>query len=324
MIKICALEYYLPHKILTNAELEKEFPDWSAEKIEAKVGIKQRHVASNEESVLEMAVACSEKVLSSYDRDKIDFVLLCTQSPDYFLPTTSCILQDRLQLKKGIGALDYNLGCSGFVYGLALSKGLLQAGLASSVLLVMSETYTKHIDEQDKANRSIFGDAAAAAIIEIDSERSEMFFEFGTDGSGAENLMVKRGAFNSCSPVNPEHVFSADKLYMNGPEIFNFTIQNIPLLVSNTLQKNQMDIKEIDYFIFHQANAFMLNYLQRKIKIPKEKFYIGLESIGNTVSATIPIAIKDAKSSGKIKSGDKVLLAGFGVGYSMAATILTI
>ncbi|MDH5035056.1 3-oxoacyl-ACP synthase III family protein [Chryseobacterium cucumeris] len=323
MMKISKIEYYLPQQVLTNEDLEKQFPEWSSERIQEKVGISQRHISSDSETVLDMAVQSSEKIFENYDRNKVDFILFCTQSPEYFLPTTACILQDRLGLRKNIGAIDFNLGCSGFVYGLAFAKGLIAGGIAKSILLVTSETYTKHIHPDDKGNRSIFGDASASAIIEK-SEGNDYQFCLGTDGSGAENLMVKKGAFKKDFELNPEHEFGPENIYMNGPEIFNFTIENIPGLVKETLGVNSMTMDDIDHFVFHQANSFMLNYLRKKTKIPAEKFYIDMEKTGNTVSATIPIALKNMMDKGMLKQGDKVLMAGFGVGYSWGATIMEI
>ncbi len=322
-MKISKIEYYLPQQVLTNEDLEKQFPEWSSERIQEKVGISQRHISSDSETVLDMAVQSSEKIFENYDRNKVDFILFCTQSPEYFLPTTACILQDRLGLRKNIGAIDFNLGCSGFVYGLAFAKGLIAGGIAKSILLVTSETYTKHIHPDDKGNRSIFGDASASAIIEK-SEGNDYQFCLGTDGSGAENLMVKKGAFKKDFELNPEHEFGPENIYMNGPEIFNFTIENIPGLVKETLEVNSMTMDDIDHFVFHQANSFMLNYLRKKTKIPAEKFYIDMEKTGNTVSATIPIALKNMMDKGMLKQGDKVLMAGFGVGYSWGATIMEI
>jgi 3-oxoacyl-[acyl-carrier-protein] synthase-3 len=324
MIKISKIEYYLPELVLTNEDLEREFPEWSAERIQEKIGITQRHIAAENETVLDMAVQSSEKIFKNYDRNKIDFILFCTQSPEYFLPTTACILQDKLGLRKNIGAIDFNLGCSGFVYGLAFAKGLVASGIAKSILLVTSETYTKHINPKDKANRSIFGDASASVLIEKAENVKNYEFCLGTDGSGAENLIVKKGAFKTDFELNPNNEFSPENLYMDGPEIFNFTIENIPGLVKETLEKNNLTMDDIDHFVFHQANSFMLNYLRKKTKIPAEKFYIDMEKTGNTVSATIPIALKNMLDKGILKEGDRVLLAGFGVGYSWGATIMEI
>lgn len=315
MINIAALEHYLPENVLTNSDLEKEFPEWNAAKINSKIGIDVRHIAGENETSLDLAFKACQKLFKNYDKSKIDFILFCTQSPDYFLPTTACMLQDKLELPKKTGALDFNLGCSGFVYGLALAKGLISIGLAKNVLLVTAETYSKFLDKEDKSNRSIFGDAAAVTIVEKDDSKSDFQFSVGTDGSGFENLIVKNGASRSGKSDDVT-------LFMNGPEIFNFTIENIPGLVEDTLSKNNLTMDDIDLFVFHQANSYMLNYLRKKCKIPEDKFVIDMKDSGNTVSATIPIALESALKNGKIKSGSKVLIAGFGVGYSWAAGII--
>lgn len=324
-------EYFLPTQILTNEDLKVEFPDWDNKAFEEKIGIKQRHIADKNTTALDLAVNASEKVLQHFDKNIIDFVLLCTQSPDYFLPTSACILQDRLSLKTNCGALDFNLGCSGYIYGLSLAKGLLVAGIAKNILFVVAETYSKHIYSKDRTNRSIFGDGAAATIITINDINRIGHFDLHTDGKGYNKLIVSNGGFRfSSNPNAPEKIYGTDNiftdnhLFMDGPDIFNFTIETIPDLVENTMKKNNLTREEIDFYIFHQANAFMLNFLRKKIKIPVEKFYINMEETGNTVSATIPIALKDAQERGIIKFGNKILLAGFGVGLSWGATIIEI
>jgi len=329
--KISNIEYYLPENVVTNDQLTKEFSDWSSEKIENKIGIKERHIVKENETALDLALKAGEKVLKDYNKDKIDFLLLCTQSPDYYLPTSACILQHKLGLRTNIGAFDYNLGCSGFVYGLALAKSLINSKIATSILLITSETYTKHIHPKDKSNRTIFGDAAAATIIEKSEEDQIGEFVFGTDGSGAKNLIVPNGGLRNRYNANAKEIDDGsgnirtdNNLYMNGPEIFNFTIKAVPKVVSETLEKNNITLEDLDYIIFHQANKYMNEYLRKKINIPKEKFYLNLLHTGNTVSATIPIAIKDALDNKLIKKGDKVLLVGFGVGYSWGGTIITI
>jgi len=319
--KIKQIEYYLPEGILTNEELEKAYPEWSATKLEKKVGIKQRHIAGPNETSLDLATKAAIKVLEKEDKDLIDFVLFCTQSPDYLLPTSACLLQSRLGLKTSIGALDFNLGCSGYVYGLALAKGLINAKLCKNVLLVTGETYSKFIAEDDISNRSIFGDAGTATIVAYSEEDMLGEFIFGTDGNGAENLIV-----NGISARNFYTLKEVDRptLFMNGPEIFNFTIETIPPLVQKVINKNKLQLSEIDYFILHQANKYILEFLISEIGLDKSKCHIDMLDYGNTVSNTIPIALKDAFDKRIIQKGDKVLLAGFGVGYSWASTIITI
>lgn len=314
MINIAAIEYYLPKNILTNEDIANEFPEWNAEKIKAKIGVESRHFADESETALDLAFQACEKLFENYDKSKIDFILFCTQSPDYFLPTTACILQDKLGLKKNIGALDFNLGCSGFVYGLTLAKGLISIGLAKSILLVTSDTYTKFLDKNDKSNRSIFGDGAAVTVIEKDDSKADFQYVVGTDGAGYNNLIVENGASRNASekPV----------LFMKGPKIFTFALENIPGLMTETLAKNKLRLEDIDLFVFHQASSYMLNYLKNICNIPDEKFFLDMKDIGNTVSASIPIALKLALNQGKIKEGFKVMVAGFGVGYSWGAGIL--
>ena len=327
---IKAISYYLPAKILTNEQLVEEFPEWTVEKVADKIGVKQRHIVSDDETALDIAETAANKFFDEYKIDKlsIDFVLLCTQSPDYFLPTTACILHDKLGLPTTCGALDFNLGCSGFVYGLSLAKGLIVADVAKNILLVTSETYSKYLHPKDKGNRTIFGDAAVVTLISTDGFAEILNFSLGTDGKGAENLIIKSGALRQPQKTNKVVVdesnnpVSDDYLYMNGTEIFNFTLESVPVLVDDVLQRNNMQKENIDLFVFHQANKYILNFLRKKIKIAEEKFYYCLENYGNTVSSTIPIALKEAQKENLLKGN--VLLAGFGVGYSWGAVVLKV
>jgi len=324
--KISKTHYYLPGKTISNEELEQLFPEWDSAKIEDKVGIRKRHIAAKNESALDMGIKVSQRIITDEDKSSINFVIFCTQSPEYFLPSGACILQHQLGLRNDIGALDINLGCSGYVYGLSLADGLIKAGHASKVLLVTSETYSKHIHPQDKSNLTIFGDAATATIIEKSEKEMIHKFVLGTDGSGFNKLIVKKGAFNvnNEDKIYESSEFSDECLYMNGPDIFSFTMDTVPKLVTDCLDKNKFTIDDIDKFIFHQANKYILNYLRKKIKIPEEKFYINLYDTGNTVSSTLPIALKQCLDDGIIKKESKVMLVGFGVGLSWAATIVEI
>jgi 3-oxoacyl-[acyl-carrier-protein] synthase-3 len=321
---IKAISYYLPKNILSNEQISEKFPEWSSDKIRVKTGINKRHIAEKDEFVSDMAIKVSKKLFHDYEIDPktIDFILLCTQSPDYFLPTTSCIIQDKLGIPNTAGALDFNLGCSGYVYGLAISKGLISAGIANNILLITSETYSKYIHDLDRGNRTIFGDGAAATLISNKDGIAEILdFDLGTDGSGAENLIVKNGAAKNPKRDLQDEV-NNNNLYMNGSEIFSFTLSSVPALVKNSLKKNNLEIDDIDLFIFHQANKFILDHLRKKINIEENKFYIYLENCGNTVSSTIPIALKEAIKENKVVGN--VLLAGFGVGYSWGSCIIKI
>lgn len=318
---IKAIEYYLPKGILDNKELASHFLQWTAEKIKKKTGISQRHIAGNNECASDLAYKAALKLFNSgiCSPEDIDYILLCTQSPDYFLPTTACILQNRLNIPTTAGALDFNLGCSGYIYGLSLAKGLIETSQANNVLLITAETYTKYLGNDDVATRTIFGDAAAATLLSAKNNDTPLIgpFIFGSDGSGAENLIVTNGALRN--PSDKER-----KLTMNGPDVFSFTIKTVPKAVNALLDSTEKGISEVDFFIFHQANEYMLKHLRDKIEIPQEKFYIDLDKTGNTVSSTIPIAIKNALSKKIINPGDKVALVGFGVGYSWGGCIVRI
>jgi 3-oxoacyl-[acyl-carrier-protein] synthase III len=327
--KISAITYYLPESIYDNEQVYKEFPDWPPEKVEQKIGIKTRHIAAYNETALDLAYKAANRLFEDADKDDVDFLILCTQSPDYFLPTGACVLQNMLGLKTTIGAFDFNLGCSGYIYGLAIAKGLIHSGIARKILLITSETYSKFIHPRDKSNKTIFGDGAAATLIEFSEEENILEFVLGTDGNGMNNLIVPNGAMRNPVETNPVEIIDAggsvrtnNNIYMNGPEIFNFTIKAVPLLVEHTLLKNNLTLESIDFVVFHQANKYMLEYLRQKIKIPAEKFFLDMSETGNTVSATIPIGLKKAIENKQIYPGSRVLVCGFGVGYSWGATVI--
>jgi 3-oxoacyl-[acyl-carrier-protein] synthase-3 len=330
MAYIKAISYYLPEKVMTNEELVKEFPEWSVEKVAQKVGVDSRHLAADNETAGDLAEKAARKLFEEYQIDprSIDFLMLCTQSPDYFLPSTACVLQDRLSIPTSAGAFDYNLGCSGCVYGMAIAKGLISAGIANNVLLLTAETYNKYLYPSDKSNRSIFGDGAAACLISLEGFAEIGEFSLGTDGSGANNLIVKTGASRQrettgLSVEDEEgHIWYDDYLYMNGGAIFNFTLDAVPTMMAQILEKNHIEKDEVDYYVFHQANKFMLNTIRKICVLPKDKFYVNLAKTGNTVSSTVLIGLKDCMENQAVKSGDRVMISGFGVGLSWGGTIL--
>jgi len=331
---IKGVEYALPNRMVTNADLVAEFPEWTIEKIEEKTGIRQRPVTERDECSSDLGVAAAQRLFDSgvISPEEVDYLLFCTQSPDYFLPTTACIIQDRLGIPKSSGALDFNLGCSGYVYGLGVAKGLIETGQASNVLLITAETYSKFIHPGDKSVRTLFGDAGAATLIQGTDPPQEFIgpFVYGTDGKGAKNLIVPQGGLRSPMGRVPAEVItdehgnqrSTENLYMNGSEIFAFTLLTVPKSVSALLAKSGVEREDVDLYIFHQANKFMLDSLRKKVKVPEEKFFVAYEKFGNTVSCTIPIALKEAQNCGALKPGMTVMLVGFGVGYSWGATLI--
>lgn len=330
MAYIKGISYYLPEKVVTNEELLQEFPEWSVDKVAKKVGVNSRHLAGVSETAGDMAEKAARNLFAEYgvSPEEIDFILLCTQSPDYFLPSTACILQNRLEIPTSAGALDYNLGCSGCVYGMAMAKGLIAGGIAKNVLLLTAETYNKYLHPSDKSNRSIFGDGAAACLISTEGMAEIGDFSLGTDGSGAEKLIVRTGAARYSKPTGKSevddegHTRYDDYLYMDGGGIFNFTLDAVPAMMKDILAKNSLTNDGVDYYVFHQANKFMLNTIRKVCVLPKDKFYINLEETGNTVSSTVMIALKQCLDAGTIHKGMSVMVAGFGVGLSWGGTIL--
>lgn len=331
---ISAIEYFLPHSVLSTSDLSAEFPEGWIEKIDEKSGIQCRHIAEKDECSSDLAVNAVQKLFDSgaCQPKSIDFILLCTQSPDYFLPTTACVIQDRLGIPMTAGALDFNLGCSGYIYGLGLAQGLISSGQASNILLITAETYSKFIHARDKSVRTIFGDAAAVTLLRaVESELPFIGpFVYGTDGRGWQNLIVPTGGMRrrrteqTAAPAEDENgnVRSLDNLYMNGAEIFTFTLRAVPQSIEQILTKADLAMDDIDLFVFHQANRYILEHLRKRMKIPEEKFVVAMSHCGNTVSSTIPIALKHAACEGRLTNQSTVMLVGFGVGYSWGATLL--
>ncbi|MGN7756386.1 3-oxoacyl-ACP synthase III family protein [Chryseobacterium sp. 22532] len=310
---------YIPEKVISNEEISKKFPDWESDKILEKIGIRNRNITGEDEFTSDIAVKALNKLVEEHQIDKsaIDYLIVCTQSPDYFLPATACLVQAQAGLNTTCGAIDINQGCSGYIYGLSLANALIDSKMMKNVVLITAETYSKHIHEDDKGNISLFGDAAAATLISEDGDYEILKFSVGTDGEGAKNLIVKNGAVRNKNTGDPED--RDNYLHMNGPKIFDFTSKAIPGLVEENLKLNGFEKSDIDTFIFHQANTFMLDFLRKRIKIPQENFVIDMLDYGNTVSSTIPIAFKNSLTA---RGPKNVMLVGFGVGYSWGAVCL--
>ena len=315
----------MPARVETNDDLKAEFPNWDLDLIYSKTGIASRHIAAPDECASDLGVAAAKKLFEQYDIDpqSIDFLLLCTQTPDYPLPTTACLMQDRLNLRTSVGALDFNLGCSGFVYGLSLADGLIRTGAVRRVLLITAETYSKYIDPADRSLRTIFGDGAAATLIDAADAPTLSAFQFGTDGRGADTLLVtKGGARKPEQALKPRHRqrWSSD-LYMDGPSLINFTVGAVPELVENILTAANLAQKDVNLFLLHQATLKMLTQLQERLQLTDERMPLVLKDVGNTVSSTLPIVIDQVRRDQRLQPGMLSMLIGFGVGWSWAGCI---
>ncbi|TWU41042.1 ketoacyl-ACP synthase III [Novipirellula artificiosorum] len=323
--QIGPIAIHLPSRVETNEALQANFPNWDLKLIEEKTGIRQRHIAEPDETASDLAVAAAEKLISEHkiDRSKIDFLLFCTQTPDYPLPTTSCLIQDRLGLPTRCGALDFNLGCSGFVYGSAVADGLIQSGVAKNILLLTAETYSKYIDPDDRSLRTIFGDAAAATLLTAGENPSLWGFQFGSDGSGGDMLLVSDGGSRPAEhAIKPRHRKRwKSRLYMDGPSLINFTVEAVPRLINEILEANGLHDSDIDRYLMHQATWKMLDQLGNRMGVAPERIPIELADVGNTVSCTLPILIDRLRRRGDLRAESTNMLIGFGVGLSWAGCL---
>lgn len=331
MAYIKSINCFTPPYELDNNALQAQLKDSCVEKTAKGVGVSIRHIAGSKTTAGDMAVEAANKLFekSGIKREEIDFVILATQSPDHFLPPTACIIQNKLNIPTTAGAFDFDLGCSGYVYGLAIAGSFVDSGLANNVLLLTGDTITRFIHPDDN-NRVLFGEAASATVVSTNGFARIGKFEKGSDGSGADCLIVKNGAARHLSHTGHETIDNEgntrrdDYFYMDGSRVFNFTIDRVPSLINETLRQNEMSLEDIDHVVLHQANKFMLNTLRKVCHIPKDKFYINLENTGNTTSTTIPLVLEDCINKELFKKGNKVLIAGFGVGLSWAGTVLSI
>jgi 3-oxoacyl-[acyl-carrier-protein] synthase-3 len=330
---IKGISYYLPKQKLTNEELCTLFPDLTEEGIVKRTGIRSRHISAPDEISSDLAYESALLLFEEYciGPEEIDFLILCAEVRDYTTPPSACVLQNRLGMRKNIGAFDVPLGCTGFVYGLGLSKALLETHQFNNVLLLTSEVTTKVIHPEDQQLRMIFGDGAAATLVSNNKTRPESAihdFVYGTDGGGAPNLRIEHGAGRK--PLDLKWMEDNEAaggmrygtLNMKGVELFIFAMRVVPPMVDELLNKEGCTMNDIDLFVFHQANGYLLEVLRKKLNIPTAKFFVWIEEVGNTVSASIPIALKEAMKAGKAKEGDKILLASFGIGYSWSGSVI--
>ena len=331
--QILSIASYLPATVLSNDELAAIYSGWSAEKIYSKTGIRERRIAGETETATDMAINAALNLFGkgNFSPEDVNFIIFCTQAPDYILPTSACIIQDALGVPRNAGAVDINLGCSGFVYALSLANGLIASGAARNVLVLTADTYSKFIHPMDKSVRTLFGDAATATLVGVAEEHGRWIgpFEFGTDGSGAKHLIVETGGSRiGRSPQTAQsfedtsgNIRSRDNLYMDGSAVMNFTLKEVPKVVSALLEKCGLTREEVDTFVLHQANRFMLDALRKKLNVPEEKLPVRMEMVGNTVSSTIPLVLAEMLDNGSFEH-KRIMLVGFGVGLSWAACMI--
>jgi 3-oxoacyl-[acyl-carrier-protein] synthase-3 len=313
---IHSVEYYLPEKIITNKYLTEEC-GIDGDFLANKVGISERHIAGEGEPTSMLAASAAQKLFDATGaaKEETGLILLCTQHPDYRLPTTACIVQDKLKLPTTCMAFDVNLGCSGFVYSLSIAGNFIRTGMVKQALIIMADEYSSSINYRDKNTASLFGDAGAAALLKPCEEGAGVIdCDFGTDGSGSMNLCVKNSGV-ARDPSDPGN------LYMNGREIFRFSVTTVPASVRKVLERNGLSVGDIRYFVFHQANQYMLGELKGLLGISDEQMYIDMQETGNTVSASIPVAYRRLLAKTSLREGDWIVFCGFGVGLSWGTVL---
>jgi 3-oxoacyl-[acyl-carrier-protein] synthase-3 len=320
-IKISAIEYFLPSKVINNKFLVESL-GFEINFIENKLGIRERHHTKSEEGCAMMASEAVKKLIgkNNISLGSIDLIVTVTQNPDFKLPNVSPLLQNSLGLDTRVASFDLNLGCSGFVYALAVVKGLMATNNFQRALIVTSDPYSKIISLKDRITVPLFGDAAAAALIDTCQHEYVGSFDFGTDGSGAEALIVRSGGSKYPRSLGDEQ---SNYLFMDGRAIYNFMMKTVPVSVERCLKANNLTESDIDYYVFHQASKYMLQALMKRMRISESKMVFALSFCGNTVSSSIPIALNSLMQSER-NYNKRVLLSGFGVGLSWASVIIKI
>ena len=326
--KITAVAYHLPERILPDSEIARLHPEWDITRISQKTGIVERRRAGVNETALALGVKAAERLFmgNGLSRVMVDAAIFCTQNPDYVLPPNSCLAHARLGLRADIPVYDLSHGCAGFVSALSMADALVRAGMARHVLVITADTYSKRMNPDDRAVQTLFGDAGAATLVSESNVECIGSFAFDTDGTGAQNLIVPMSGARGgeVKGTASPGLRGPKDLYMNGREIMAFAISKVPELMDRSLSKAGLSVGDIDWFVFHQANVFMLENLKAICGLPDDKFVINMQKIGNAVSASIPIALRMTIDEGRIKRGDRILSVGFGVGYESGAMIMTL
>ena len=328
---IAAVDYALPDRRVMNTELGELHPEWKMSRVVHLTGVESRHWAQTDETALDLGEAACRRLLvrTGLDPTNVDAILFCTQSPDYIMPPNACLLQHRLGVPDTVAALDFTLACSGFVYGLWLAKALIESGSARNVLLVTAETYSKWTRPDDRGTMTLFGDGAAAAL--ISAGRAGLgAFQLATDGSGGACFMVPTGGAReprsaaARSNVDGDgQAGGADHIVMDGNAVLEFIKREVPKLARTLLTQAELTLDDLDLVVFHQGSLVSLAYLYRVLGVPEHKRFTNIDHVGNTVSASIPIALREAELQGVLRPGMRVMLVGFGVGLSWGGCIVT-
>ena len=317
-VKISAVGHYAPAAILTNEDLEKTL-DTSDEWITTRTGMKRRHIAAADEATSDLCIAAARNALKNGNLSStdIDCFIVATATPDYPFPATACIVASKLQAGDK-PAFDIEIACSGFIYGLTLGSGLVRSGIFKRVMLIGAETLSKIVNRRDRSTAVLFGDGAGAVVLEESAENSFLSSELGSDGTKPEVLCVISGG--SRRPLTAEAIAAGEQyIQMEGREVFKFAVTKMIDATDEALRKADLSKSDLDWLIPHQANKRIIDAAAKYLEMPDDKVVVNIQEYGNTSSASIPIALSEALSAGKIKKGDVIVFVGFGGGLSWGA-----
>jgi 3-oxoacyl-[acyl-carrier-protein] synthase-3 len=319
--RLAGVEGYVPERVLTNAELER-IVDTTDEWIVSRTGIRERHVAADDQATSDLAVEAARRLLerTGTDAADLDAVLVATTTPDHVFPPTAPLVAGRIGARSA-AAVDLNAACSGFIYGLAQSTALVECGMARNVLLIGSEVLTRYVDWTDRTTCVLFGDGAGAALVSAappDAVDGFLGFDLGADGDLADQLTVPAGGTRA-----PAHTAAPEDLCirMNGREVYKFATRIIEESARRLLERLEIGVDEIDLMVAHQANIRILEYATERLGIPEDRVFNNIDRVGNTSSASIPIALAEARDRGRLRPGDLVLMVGFGAGLTWGAAV---
>ena len=333
MLVIDEIEYFLPKNKITNKDFLEKNPDWDIDSIKKATGVSTRYYTDPNETALDISFKACVKLFNRKPdlKEKIDALIFCTHSNDHIIPSNSSILHGMLDLSENVFAFDYNLACSGFVYGLGISEGLLKSGIANHILLINADTYSKYVNDKDRSTKVLFGDAAAVSYLR-NSEKNNGMLDIlcCSAGKHSKRIIIPAGGMrlpkSSVTKIEEKdkngNFRSLENLHMDGFGVFSFINSKVPQQIKKICEKNKISLEEINLFIFHQANKMGIDSITRILKINPDKVFSNIHNVGNTVSASIPLALKDSIVQNKIKTGDLVLLSGFGTGLSWASCII--
>jgi 3-oxoacyl-[acyl-carrier-protein] synthase-3 len=313
-----------PKGVVGNEVFEDRFGPEAVAEVVKMIGVEQRRIAPPEQTTADLCFEAAKVLLERLDwaADSIDGLIFVSQTPDYRLPATACSLHGRLGLSPHCQALDVALGCSGYVYGLWLASTLLKAGL-KRVLVLAGDTSSRMVDPNDRATALLFGDAGSATALEADAAAAPMHFRLGSDGAGARHLVIPEGAYRTGEQDERwGEGYDRTHLYMDGAEVFTFTLRAVPKLVRETLDDAGLSPLDVDLYALHQANRFMLRHLAKKIGAGEDRVPINIERFGNTSSATIPLLLTTDLAQRITAAQTRLMLVGFGVGFSWGAVLI--